>query len=1168
MFNKTITTILISLFASNAYSQSLYINEVQNMNIDQHIDPSHNYGAWVELYNPTSNDIDITGYYLSDKKEKPKKTKLTYPMTVPAGGFLTLWFDNKDQYTPSQIDMSINADGASLYLSDKDGALVDSVQYPKGIGRTSYARKTDGGDELGLTYQTTPSASNNSSKFAEKRLKDPVIDQPSQIFESSLTFSVTVPDGATLRYTTDCSTPTETNGATATENTFTVSSTSIYRFCVFQDGKLPSKVITRTFILKDRDFSLPVVSVVSDAVNFYSAALGVFVKGVNGRPGNGQSDPCNWNMDWERPVNFEFLDENGVMQVNMETGLERCGGWSRAWQPYSFKIKANKRYEGQKSLVYQFFAAKPYLKHKTLQIRNGGNDNNCRIKDAALETIIATSGIDIDCQAYLPVCHYINGVYKGVINVREPNNKHYAYANYGYDDDELDQFEMSPDSGYVQKCGDKKAFNQLYELSKDASNPETYKKIRAMLDVDEYVNYMAATLFLGGDDWPQNNIKGFRPQTDDGRFRFVSFDLDFAFNTDDPLTRIENEQMHKFNEIPNKIENEFVTIFLNLLSNDSFRKQFIDTYCLIGGSVFEPTRSKKIITELCDKVNPMQSTETSMNMWEPAGPWTTANAMIGKITDERHKTMISKLRSFGRMKLSSTSPRSVILSSNISDGQIFVNDIPVPTNKFNGQLFEPIVLKASAPEGYRFAGWSTKKFKSVSLIKADAEWQYYDNGSLDGKSWKNNTTEPAMEKGKAPFGYGDDASVFATKLNYGGVASEKYLTYYFRTTVNLTEEPDASAQFQFEYSVDDGFVVYVNGTEAGRYHMPSGDVTFATTSSGYADKEPDRGAIKLNASLFKKGENIIAVEVHNTSKSSSDIYWSAKLDMLANDGYEVISTDEEIPMPSLSTVDLVAVYDEIPVAERDTKKSHPVVINEVSAGNSIYVNEFDKRNDWIELYNTTNEPIDVAGMYLTDNVEKPKKYQIEADANGVASTIIPAHGFLIVWCDKTDPESQLHASFKLDNEDDKYVILSAADQSWGDTLTYCAHNGDMSVGRFPDGSSNVYLMNKPTIDKPNLKNSYSRAYPFSSTPIRKLKINRSGDMALTFSDNTLHVRSEKSNNVVLNVYAADSKCVINKSLQLVNSRADVQVGRLGQGLYVARIIDSTGNVCTTKFIVK
>ena len=142
----------------------------------------------------------------------------------------------------------------------------------------------------------------------------------------------------------------------------------------------------------------------------------------------------------------------------------------------------------------------------------------------------------------------------------------------------------------------------------------------------------------------------------------------------------------------------------------------------------------------------------------------------------------------------------------------------------------------------------------------------------------------------------------------------------------------------------------------------------------------------------------------------------------------------------------------------------------MSAANGIYVNEYFKRNDWVELYNTTDQPVDVEGMYLSDNATKPKKYQI-SKGNSLASTTIPAHGYLIVWCDKLSPQSQLHASFKLD-ADGGDVLLTAADESWTDRLTYTAHNSDQTVGRYPDGSKQIYVMNIPTIAKTNVTSSY------------------------------------------------------------------------------------------------
>ena len=94
----------------------------------------------------------------------------------------------------------------------------------------------------------------------------------------------------------------------------------------------------RFVILKDKDYQLPIISVVADESFLYDEQIGVMVRGVNGRAGNGQSTPCNWNMDWERPVNFSFITSEGEMALCQDVNLEMAGGWSRAWEPHSFKL--------------------------------------------------------------------------------------------------------------------------------------------------------------------------------------------------------------------------------------------------------------------------------------------------------------------------------------------------------------------------------------------------------------------------------------------------------------------------------------------------------------------------------------------------------------------------------------------------------------------------------------------------------------------------------------------------------------------------------------------------------------------------------------------------------------------------------------------------------------
>lgn len=1061
--------------ASGATDNNIIINEIMAANVDVYRDPSTNFGSWVELYNPTSQGVKLGGLYVSDDPSNLKKNRLVDDYGVlPANGYAILNFDHYEAFTKlsnRQINDKLDCDGGTIIISDGTNILAQQ-DYPAAIGRVSYARTLDGGDTWGNTGNPSPGKSNSAAGgFAVEQLPAPVVDKPGCIFTNSISVQVQIPDGTILRYTTNGTAPTLTNGTVSENGSFYVSNTTCYRFRFFKDGYLPSKVVTCSYIRSTNE-PFPVISVVTDPNNISgSADYGLFMKGKYGRVGNDpNSGVCNWNMDWDRPVNFEYITTNNECVVSQECDFSMCGGWSRAWTPHSFKLKATKTYDLQNSFDYQFFDEKPYLKHKTLQIRNGGNDTGSRIKDAAIQQIAARSGLYVDYQCWQPVHVYINGKNHGVINMREPNNKHYAYANYGIDTDQMEQFEISPDSGYVQMEGTGEYFRQLCDLAKNASDASTYESIKKLVDIDEYINYMAVELYCGCNDWPQNNVKGFR-DANDGKFHFVLFDTDFALNESSPLSRFKNCQYYTFNSLQgynyaegrsiqgiryNNKEIEFVTLFLNMLKNEEFKKQFIDTYCLVGGSVYTPERVKAIVNEMADYLQ----TGGYVN------PWGTANDIMNKFSSNRQSSMISHLQSY--FNLSSSAKQNVTLSSDTDGAQILVNGIVVPTGKFSGALFGPVTYTAKAPAGYEFVGWTGDVGSGVTSTVFDfgTSWQYADT-DITSTTWKSES-KGFTKTGKSPIGYG--------KSGLNSTVSANKLAYYFGKSFTIADTPSSTDRFTLNYSIDDGMIVYVNGKEVARYNMSSGSVGYNTASSTYANGNPDSGSMEISASYFKKGTNYIAVEVHNHQTSSTDIYWDAQLTrtVQSKGSSNYLSTEPEYMVNKAGTFNLTACYEPIDDSKLVKKGTTPIKINEVSPANSSAVNDYFKKNDWIELYNTTNESVDVAGMYLSDNADKPQKYQIP---HGIINTVIEPHGYLVIWADKLDDLTQLHASFKLDNADEKKVILTSEDGSWSDCLTYTAvAYGTQSVGLYPDGSNNVYVMNNSTIGSQNTIDSYVEFY--------------------------------------------------------------------------------------------
>ncbi len=1155
---------------------NLIINEIQVANIDQYVDPSWNFGGWVELYNPNSKPFRLRGCWVSDDPENLKKVHITEQVTVYGRSYKNLWFDHHDKYCPSQVNMKLDADGGTFYLSDENGNLILSQDYPAAVPRASWARMGDFTGEWGYTNTPTPEASNGQPTPCIERLPAPEPDIESCLFSKPFQMHVPIPQGATLRYTKDGRTPSLTVGETSDDGVFTIAVNTVLRMAFFADGKMSSRVVTRSYLAKDKNFSLPIVSVTTDPDNLYSDETGIFVKGVNGRPGLGQTVKCNWNMDWDRPINFDYMDETGVSLVNQEAEIRRSGGWGRMQAPYSFKIHSDAQYEGENTMDYPFFHDKPYNKTKMLLLRNGGNcDYYYRMRDAFIQKLILTSGMDIDAQDYQPVVHYINGVYRGTLNLREPNNKHFVYSNYGMDDDEIDLFVIDNDTGYVQKNGTHEALQRWYDLSKEAADAKTYEAICRMVDIDEYCNYMAIKLYLGDGDWPGNNMKAWRPREENGKWRYLLYDMDGAFTCGSPFTHFEEMKIHTFNTLLGEpvsnytMEIEPVTIFMNMLKNEQFRRHFIDAVCILAGSVLESSRCNPLIDEWAQRVYPMQIL--------PDNGYGRNSSTLDGAADLKNKlgnqaaAMFPVMESYTPLHINASSAQKLKVNCNLEEARIRMNGQVIPTGNLDGRVYSPITLLAEAPSGYVFKGWkllSGSVQEGTPIIRTGEEWSYYDKGSLDGKSWKRLGYGTASWKtGMAPLGYGNASEGYTTRLSYSNDSNNKFPTYYFRKMFNIEDNPEGK-KFFFGYKVDDGFILYINNQEAFRYNMPSGDATYATFSTTYAGTDPITGTVTLSSDLFRTGVNIVAVEVHNQSAGSSDIFWDAQLSYTepSETSGTYLSTQAEYTLPS---GDMVLQAEFAKAEEISAERKKKVMINEVSAANSVYVSEYYKKSDWVELYNLTDEDIDLEGMYLSDNIDKPKKYRISSEGTK-ASTIISAHGYKVIWCDKQSPVNQLHASFKLANEDNAYVLLTAADESWTDTLVYCAHEGRESVGRFPDGGEKVYHFATPTIGKQNFVNMIATRWEGKAiegeggNQVESLHAT-DGGMSIRFANGMLQLRSEDNPDVELRVYTVGGSLAMKQMLHLTDGTGNASIQLLHSGTYIAVLQDTEGRKCSVKF---
>ena len=128
-----------------------------------------------------------------------------------------------------------------------------------------------------------------------------------------------------------------------------------------------------------------------------------------------------------------------------------------------------------------------------------------------------------------------------------------------------------------------------------------------------------------------------------------------------------------------------------------------------------------------------------------------------------------------------------------------------------------------------------------------------------------------------------------------------------------------------------------------------------------------------------------------------------------------------------------------------------VAINELMASNSVTIQDPEgDYEDWIELFNLTNNPVDLGGYYLTDNPANLAKYQIPA---GVS---IPANGYLIFWTDEDGTDGPTHCNFKLSAGGEQVYLLDPS-LNMVDSVTFGQQQTDLGYARVPNGTGNFVI---------------------------------------------------------------------------------------------------------------
>ncbi len=214
----------------------------------------------------------------------------------------------------------------------------------------------------------------------------------------------------------------------------------------------------------------------------------------------------------------------------------------------------------------------------------------------------------------------------------------------------------------------------------------------------------------------------------------------------------------------------------------------------------------------------------------------------------------------------------------------------------------------------------------------------------------------------------------------------------------------------------------------------------------WADNQPEQGPLHLGFRMDSKHEQIGVYQIGIGYLDS--LTYSHDIGEMVRGRYP----DGSGEIQKLSST---------PGAPNEILVSENLYINEFMASNGSSVfDEFGEFDDWIEIYNDNEFPVDIGGFYMTDSLANPLLHAIptcKAD-----STTIPAKGYLILWADNQEDQGVLHLDFKLAASGEEIGLVSPNGQVFVDSLVYSSSFKDQAVGRLTDGSYPVqYLSATP-----------------------------------------------------------------------------------------------------------
>lgn len=602
------------------------------------------------------------------------------------------WFNASQNYFHTNFKLS--GESETTYLFSPDSIIIDTLSYNT-ILQTNHSIGClpDGASTKGYFSSPTPGYENSDGEA--NYTTAPFFTLESGFFESQqIVYILTNMFESTIRYTIDGSLPDESSPIYT--GMLNIDTTLVLRARVFVDNFLPGEVISKSYFINE-ETELPIVSLITDPDNFFDWETGIYVKGPNASNNFPYYGANFWN-DWEKPAYFEFFENNHQKVIGQNIGVKIHGSVSRGYDMKSLRINARGVY-GKSRLNYKFFPNKDITAFKKLVLRNSGQDfNRSHFRDG-LMNINVREETDNDIMDYRPAVLFINGQYWGVHNIREKIGSDYTEENHGVDSDNIDLLM----DNIITIDGDYTHYWHMVEFLKSQMNfnEASYDSLSKLLDIKNYTDYFMTEMYYKNQDWPNNNIKYWRPKTENGKWRYIMFDLDAGLGMAGSTS---------YNEL-NRILHGNIQwtynhkILRKLLQYNNYKKYFINRYADLLNTKFTPEHlNSKIdsIVNILDNEMPrhFEKWGSSMNSWYYE---------INKITN-----FVSFRGNYQRQHIKEefnlVDTVSVVLNTQPQNsGRINISTITPKNYPWSGIYFNgnSVPIKAIPEEGYLFSHWDS-----------------------------------------------------------------------------------------------------------------------------------------------------------------------------------------------------------------------------------------------------------------------------------------------------------------------------------------------------------------------------------------------------------------------------------------------------------------------------